>query len=315
MSQILSQKILEEIRSEIEKKNLAYNGQSVVHSDEFVKYASSSMGISPETVKSGIRMLLEAHMILKIEISAENEYNNIDKVSGYVVADLTIVRNLTEVFREILVKIYAKEHNKQLGAAQIIKEIFPNMNSLKHSELGQVANKAIILNEYEGMLERNWKDYSKKTQETKLAHLAAEIGMEFIPTVEGVEIVELPVKKSNDEADESAAGEEGEKFQRAVDSEKYNEFSAKNQKYPLQRILKIYGSDFFFRSNLRKYEFKYLKKIIDDNQIDRKKDLEMLRDMLKKVKDNESRDSRLESYRNDISELEKAVVHAIYFSV
>jgi hypothetical protein len=107
------------------------------------------------------------------------------------------------------------------------------------------------------------------------------------------------------------------KTERAVDAPQYKEFADKESQYPLQRILNIYGIDFFVKVQFRKYKFSYVRKIIEDKQIVKKKDLLFIREMISKVKDSDKlgRDSNLESCRDEINRLERAVTHAIYFSV
>ncbi len=75
--------------------------------------------------------------------------------------------------------------------------------------------------------------------------------------------------------------------------------------------------DFFIKVQFRKYKFSYVRKIIEDKQIVKKRDLLLIREMIGKVKDSDKlgRDSNLESCRDEINHLERAVTHAIYFSV
>lgn len=314
MSLDLNQKILDEIYNEIEAKNTEYNPASVVHSDEFIKMFCTNMGIDKDAARSALRILNDAHKLLHIEITHEDEAHNIERVDGYVVADLTIIRNLTTVFNDLLVNIYEKQYKKRMGAATIIKEIFPMMQSLNNTEIGQVANKAIILHEYENMLEKDWKEYSIKYQEQKMVDICSDMGIKYEPKVEGVE----PAKNRESDIEEEISTEnfvESTKVsERAIDTPGYIDYSNKKGKYPLERILKIYGADFFFRTNLRKYDFKYLRMVIDDGQIKRRNDLKILKQYLKKVKDNMYSDPNLEKYRDDVYELEKAVNHAIYFT-
>lgn len=316
MSLELNQKIIDEIYDEIEAKNTEYNPASVVHSDDFIKSFCTNMGIDKETAKTAIRILFDSHKILHIEITHEDEAHGIDRVDGYVAADLTIVRNLTNVFQDLLVNMYEKQYKKRMGAATIIKELFPMMNSLNNTEIGQIANKAIILHQYESMLEKDWKEYSAKYQEQKLVEICAEIGIKYKPSIDGVEEVEIKTDLKEDSNNDSFNQNESsvKTTERAVDSSTYIDYSNKKGKYPLERILKIYGADFFFRTNLRKYDFNFLRQIVDDGQIKKRKDLEILKSHLRKVKDNMYHDKNLENYRDEIYELEKSVNHAIYFS-
>nr|MBP9023121.1 hypothetical protein [Spirochaetota bacterium] len=74
---------------------------------------------------------------------------------------------------------------------------------------------------------------------------------------------------------------------------------------------------FFVKVQFRKYKFSYVRKIIEDKQIVKKKDLLFIREMISKVKESDKlgRDANLQSCRDEINRLERAVTHAIYFSV
>ena len=318
----ITQKILDEIYTEITARNKELAPGSVVHSDSFIKYMASSTGLPKESVKTAIAILIESHKVLSIEIVTSDEKRRIEQVDGYVAADLSVVRNLNSFFKDHLVKAYEFQFHKRAGSAQIVRELFPMIKSLNNTELGQVLNKTIMLHEYERLLEKEWRAYAPEWQEQRLAELSLKYGFHYKPSV--------PVNIPQQVLDASAAINSEEpvsntrtqaktnvKTERAVDAPQYKEFADKESQYPLQRILNIYGIDFFVKVQFRKYKFSYVRKIIEDKQIVKKKDLLFIREMISKVKDSDKfgRDSNLESCRDEINRLERAVTHAIYFSV
>ncbi|HNX60985.1 MAG TPA: hypothetical protein PKK43_17925, partial [Spirochaetota bacterium] len=84
--------------------------------------------------------------------------------------------------------------------------------------------------------------------------------------------------------------------------------------YPIQRILNIYGIDFFIKVSLRKYQFDYLRQLVEDRQITKKEDLILLKSTIERVKDNIFQNKELDKNRNAIYALERTVSHAIYFT-
>ena len=57
------------------------------------------MGIPGESGKLAIRLLVEAHRILSIELVADDQKHSVDRVEGYIIADLTIVGQLKTYFQ------------------------------------------------------------------------------------------------------------------------------------------------------------------------------------------------------------------------
>jgi hypothetical protein len=302
----MGNKLVEEIYQELRRRNSASGGGSIPHSDEFFKFAQSTLGIDPDLVKQIIQVLLDSHRIFSIEVIAEDKSHDVPRVDGYVVANLNDIRKLKNFFQNELMIEYEKQFNKRQMTHQIVKEIFPMMRSLNNTALGMVANKAIMLEEYERLMEKKFEEYTEewkdKRMEVELAHSdlnerAAE------------------VKKSTDSVTSQARKQAPKaKMVRAVDSAQYDEFSSRSKNYPLQRILKIYGVNFFFQVNLRKCQFALLDKLVKDGQINRRADLLLLKDMIQTVKSHADQDADLASHAAELYSLEKSVNHAIYFA-
>ncbi len=312
----MSEAILNEIYDEILNKNSLGNAKSIPHSDEFITILSASMGVSVDLVKAMIKVLANSHKIFVIEIVAEDSVRSIPRVEGYVVTDVALMRKIKSFFQKELVYMYNTQFNKDLMVHQVIKEIFPVIRSFNNTPLGEVANKAIMLEEFEKLIETNFVEYTEEWKEQQLA----------------VEMEKAGVKKKKGARDESEATQEvsgsgdtlvaevkdGTRFQlnRAVDSKRYKRFvsRSKSKSYPLKRILNIYGIRFFLQSYLRRYQFSYLAQIIEDRQITKRSDLMLLKDMLKTMKVNMESDTNMAKYKDDIYNLERTISHYIYFS-
>lgn len=297
---------IEEIYQEINKQNALLGMRAIPHSDDFLKYITSLLGIDTGLARRIIRVLINSHRIFSMEIVAEDSARNIPRVEGYVVADINVVRRLKSYFQSELMLEYEKQYQKRYLFHQIVKEIFPVMRSLNSTHLGQLANKAIMLEEFERLLEKNFTEY---TDEWKDEHLKRELSE-----------ANLPAGKSGAAGRAGKGGsaggrpERGRPVTRAIDSRRYEDFLSKSNSYPLQRILKIYGVNFFMQVNLRKYQFSYLKRLVEDGQLSRRSDLLLLREMIQTVKTNMHRDAGISPHINELYELEKSVTHCLFFS-
>jgi hypothetical protein len=307
----VTQKILDDIYTEILISNKNLSPAAIPHSDTFMKHILSALGISPETAKSALKLLADAHKIFTMEIIAEDPNRNIDRVEGYIAADFAIVTMLKNYFGDLLCRQYEQQFNKHLMVHQVIKEMFPIIKSMNSTELGQITNKTIMLVEFERLLERSGGEFTEEWQEKELVKIAQHEGFSYQPKahvkVSPFVVGVTPV------ATVKTVRSTGS-FSRAVDSDTFKDFSEKKGKYPLQRILNIYGIDFFIKVYLRKYQFTYLKQIIEDRQISRREDLLLIKQLVEKVKANVHSESELNAHRNEIYTLESAVIHALYFT-
>ncbi len=304
----MSRKIAEELYEEIKKRNSGNDEKSIPQSDEFIRLMSATLGVGMETVKKLIDVLVKSHMIFSFDIVHRDELRNIPAVEGYVITDLNVIRRLKTSFQRILVEYYSKEFKKDLMPYQVVKEIFPVIKSLNNTPIGKIANKAIMLEEYDRLLEKEFQNYTASFQERQLAIELRNANLDGADTKKDVKELKSRALR------EDAGDERGSSSDRAVDSRRYSDFISKKNKYPLQRIINIYGMDFFLKVNLRNYQYGYLKKLIEDGQIGKRSDLVMLRDMLRTVKGNVTKDPAVAEHIDEVYELEKALLHKLYFT-
>ena len=310
----MAQSIIHEVYEEIRKCNNRNDSTAIPRSDEFNGVTAAVLGINPEFLGKIIKVLQNAHWIFSFEIILADQMRDIPSVEGFVACDITVVRRLKNVFQRELMHEYNHQNNKNYMVHQIIKEIFPVMRSFNNTPIGELANKAIMLEELEKLMEKGYSQYTVEYQEQQLALEVSKANLD--------KLIEGSRQKTKEEAappeltprPATARKNKGEVTSRAVDSRTYGDFISKNSKYPLKRILNIYGIDFFYKVNLRSYQFSYLMKIINDGQISRRSDLQNLRDMLKTVRSNISRDPNLKEHIDGIYELDKAIIHQLYFS-
>lgn len=288
----------EEIYQYIFQQNSEEGTESIPHSDAFVKRLEPMLGLDAGYIKKIIGILKDSHKIFILEIEKEDRDRDIRRVEGYIVSDLTIIRKLKATFQRALEARYEEENRKRLLANQIIKEIFPRLHSMKNSALGMLANKAIMVDEYENLLMKEFHEYTEEWKADKLK--------EVLESIEKLD-------KKGDVQNRPAAQPDVEKGGRAVDSPQYNEFKVTSDGQSLSKVLQIYGIEFFYRVNLRRYNFDLLTLILENGQINRRNDIILLKSMVQNMKANMERDPELAVHADSIYKLERTISRAMAF--
>lgn len=300
----MSLTIFDDIYNEIRRRNAAGGFKGVPYSDEFIKYAAGYYGISIDLIKRILQILINAHKIFSIEIIAEDKSRDIARVEGYVVTDLVIIRKLKAFYQSELIIQYENEFHKRLMVHQIVKEIFPMLRSLNNTDVGKVANLAIMLEELERYMEKHYEEF---TEEWKAKRLAYEISISNID----LQLERKQSQKGKDDSLQSGSIKDRRK-KRVVDAPQYKEYIDKSKNYPLERIFQIYGIEFFLRVQLRNYKFDYLKELVQGRKIKRRSDLLLLKNMLNAVIHNRDKDQELLQYEDAIYSLMQTVNHYLF---
>ncbi|MCL1864270.1 MAG: hypothetical protein FWF73_00465 [Spirochaetes bacterium] len=284
--------------------NSLHNLDSIPLSNIFFKETESLFGLSPYELSIIIKILNESHKIFSMEITREEYDNKKEIIYGYVDADILNIERLQGVFHKGLMDEYEREYHIRKGSHQIIRELLPNLKNISNSIIGPLLNKSVMLDSYHYLLEKNHDEY---TEEWKNEHLQQRILL-----YEGLFKKSSNNDKNTEKNDTAKKNTSGKA--RAVDSPFINDFTDRVNKISIERALHIYGVDFFSRVYLRKYKFSYISQVIETGIIDRKSDLIIIRDMLKKVKDNINQDKELEKYYDDIMSLDRKITSSINYS-
>jgi len=289
--------IIIDIYKKIEEYNKKLNLDAIPHSDVFFKEMNSFFGVENDNLRSIIHILKEAHMLFVFEVAREDKNRDVDSIDGFVIADLSVIRTLKTFFQNNLMDIYEDEFNKRLMPHQIVQEILPRMHAFQNSPIGSLANKSVMLQEYEHLIDKEYQDYTEEWKKIKLE-----------------ELVKLNEDNINLFTPKAKKEKEKKKVKRAVDSDSYDEYAELQKKGSLRKVLNIYGVDFFFRVNLRKHNFNYISSVIESQYIDRKSDLLKLKDMIQKIKLNMVTDSELQSQSTEIYNLDRVLSRYIRVS-
>lgn len=294
---------IDEIFKKIRAHNSKINHDAIPHSDTFEKEIQSLLGVSKTEIERIIRILKDAHKVFAFEIIKEDAENEIHRVDGYVETDLQTIRKLKNYFQTLLMDEYEKQFTKRLLFHQIVKDMYTRPQFYKNTLIGQIGNKAIMLEEYEGYIERNFNEFTDSWKSKKLS--------ELLSLNENKLLRDAPPPA--EDADKKNSGPSPE-TQRAIDSPQYQKYANDKSKQSLSKVLQIYGVEFFFRINLRKYNFDLIMQIIESGEIDRRSDLVQLRDMIQHMKANVGKDPKLADYTDKIYRLERIISRQMLYS-
>jgi len=304
----MKNEIVDRVFKRIVSCNQGMNLNAIPHSDIFQNEIISLLGITKNELDVILSILKESHKILVMEIAKEEPRKNLDKISGYVDADLHTIQKLKEVFYNALVNEYEKDYHKKKTAGQIIKELIPRISYINHSPIGKFLNKAIMLDEFERHIERNYREFTEEWKDENYT-VQLSVNEEFLKNI-GSEKKTSP--KENGKGNEPAPSLiKSQVSKRAVDSPLHEEYQNQNSGESISKMLQIYGVDFFYRVNLRKYNFDIIEQAIDNGIITRRQDLNILKEMLKQMRSHFGIDSKLEEYYDVIMSLDRKISRSL----
>lgn len=282
------------VHQRIAEQNAVPDDNAIPHSDVFFRETESILGIDLPDQKKIITILKDSHFILTIEIVKEDRKNDIKRVEGYVNATLPNVLALKNYFQKALMDRYEREYKQRLMVHQIVKEIYSRGASFMNTPLGQLANKAIMLEEYEHLIEKEFQEFTDAWKDKKLDEI-----------IEIYESKSVKDRKSKEKPEEKKTDAESD-VKRAVDTKEYHDL-IQGEHRSMKKMINIYGVEFFFRVNLRNCNFENLALAIENKEIHRRTDLRMLKEMIAKMKINMENDSKLAENSENLRKLERLI--------
>lgn len=301
-------KLAQDMHTLIIQANAKENMEAIPHSDQFMREVTSLFSIEPHLAKQVITMLRESHKIFSIEVVQEDKNKEIKKIEGYVDTDLKTVKRLKNLFQNALMDEYEHQHGRRLMTHQIIKEIYNRIAMFKNTPLGQLANKAIMLEEYENLIEKNYVEYSDSWKVKKMN--------ELLEQTEALLAEEESKKNTSNEANALKNDDKEAKNRdrlRAVDTVPNDDLSQALSPHSINKMIQIYGVNFFFRVQMRKYHFRQLREIIETGSFFKRDDLKLLKDMIKTIRASYARDPELANHTEEINKLDQSVSHQILY--
>jgi predicted house-cleaning noncanonical NTP pyrophosphatase (MazG superfamily) len=286
-------KYTEEVFKKIVSQNHMESTEAIPHSDILAKFVESNIGLDSSLFKMVISILKDSHKILIMQVTKDDQEREIQGVEGYIDADIQTIRKMKALFQRVLSDMYEEEYHKRIHPHMIVRELFPIMNRINRTPLGSIANKTIMLDEFEKLLQKEFNEYTEDWKAKKLIELLEKHEESFT----------AKIKESTIKDKQQGKNLEKSPSMRAVDSPDAGNLTNTS----LNKVLQIYGVEFFFRINLRKYNFDYIAEIIDSRIIRSRNDLKMLKKMIQTVKNNTDRDPKLKDYMEKINRLDRLV--------
>jgi predicted house-cleaning noncanonical NTP pyrophosphatase (MazG superfamily) len=286
-------KYAEEVFKKIVSQNHMDSTEAIPHSDVLAKFVESNIGLDSNLFKMIISILKDSHKILIMQVTKNDKDREIEGVEGYLDADISTVRKMKALFQRVLSDMYEEEYHKKIHPHMIVRELFPIMNRINRTPLGSIANKTIMLDEFEKLLQKEFNEYTEDWKARELDQLLEKHEKSFT----------AKVKESGTRKEQQEEKPKKTTSMRAVDSPDAGNLANTS----LEKVLQIYGVEFFFRINLRKYNFDYIAEIIDARKIRSKNDLKLLKKMIQTLKNNTDRDPKLIDFIDKINRLDRLV--------
>ncbi len=291
----MAEKILLRI-IDINSKN---SPEAIPHSDSFLRDMGALYSLNNTELHDIIALLRESHRIFVIEINKED--HDTPGIDGYVEADLTTIRRLKNYFQKLLMDEYEMKKGKRLHTHQIIHEMYSAPEQYINTTLGMIGNKAIMLEEYENLIEKRYNEYTETWKMEAFEKILGKMESEKKERLSG----DRTVTQKEPEATES---------KRAVDFELSGNYTQTGTKKTLAKQLQIYGAETFCRINFRNYNFSLVREMIQSGMINRKDELKKIKSMIQKVRDNTDRDAKIREYTSELDDLERTISRYIVIS-
>lgn len=291
------EELLITIYADIRKRNTGRGPEAIPRSDEFFDRIAKAYSLIPFAIPKLIKILVDSHKIFSFKIADADRKHHTARIDGFVVAEGPVIKSLLEHSNDELVRAYSQEFSAKYSVERIIKELFPKLDEHNNTPLGRAANTVISLMGFQSTLERNIMQYGQKWQEKQIRE-----------EIEKSDSISSFIDaKGALTGGEREGADDDEKHRRATDTQKYEELKKYISKNTIGKTLNVYGVEFYARVCFREYQFTLVQKLIEDGHINKKDDLSVLKNLLRKTRANSDQDKNLQKYAHDINDLEKLI--------
>ncbi|MBI39433.1 MAG: hypothetical protein CMF59_07525 [Leptospiraceae bacterium] len=286
--------ILQDIVEHIRKANNSKDGERIPTSDDLVRKLAAEYALEKDTIRYYLRVLSDAHYIITIHFVEADERLMISGVNGYVVAEPGLLEEVKNYAYRLLEQTYEAQFYRRKQATLIIREMMTDVKRYNNTPLGKTLNAALMLQQYDSVIESHQGEFSDQWKSSRLAELVP--GLNQDPGAGAT-----PPLVTDDD---SFVAPEIESH-RAIDSEAYRGLEKMDLSGSWGKAVNKYGVNFLLRIHLRKYEFDRIRKLIKQKKIARYDDLRFIRDSVRKMEDRKFDDPMLQYYHNDMTELRR----------
>lgn len=290
---------------QIREQNSNEKEDRIPDSEHLYREFANEFGEPEDLIRYYLRVLNDAHYIFIIHMVEPDERLMIDGVNGYVVCDAELIGQLKEYGYRMLEHAYEVQNYRRKQASVIVKEMMMDVKKYNNTPLGRALNVAIMLNQFETVMENHIKEYTDEWKARRLEELMTGLDEESGPAAKkkAAQANSDPGLTDHDDV-YSAPSEEAPR--RAVDNTAYQKLQEMDLSGAWGRSVKQFGVQFLIRVHLRKYEFDELRKLIRQKKIAKEEDLRFIRDSVRKMEYRIIDDPKLNDYSQEMTELRRA---------
>ncbi len=293
---------LEEIVRRIRDCNLTNSDDPLPYSDSVYKLMMSDIIESADRLNYHLRVLSDAHYIFGLKITEDDEAHNMKGLTGYVVAEESVINVALDKSSKKLERLYEVEFRKLRSASAIIHELFPQMSKYKNTPIGQALNSTVMLQQYISVIKESAEEYTESFKEKRLNEILPELSRNTTNLLISEDDFD---EEDNLESNGGIAGTTEADTRRAIDMPEYLEIEKMDLSGKWGEAVSKYSVQFLLRIHMRKHEFHNIKILIKQHRVAREADLRFLRDSLKKIEDRMDLTSPEYRYRNEITDLRR----------
>ena len=206
-------------------------------------------------------LLVEARYLIAFRLVEADPRLRGEAVSGYVVAEADVVRDLKTYIFGLLESAYEQQFYRRRTAVMIIQEMLQDIRKYNNSHIGRILNAAVMLQQYEQLLDRGSQEYLPAARETRLAEL-------------------LRTQSPPDQSAAPAASDETDP-RRASDTPSGAEAEQMDLSGEWGQAVEKFGVEFLLRIHFRKNEFNKIKYLVNTRRVARESDLIFIRDTVR----------------------------------
>lgn len=218
-------------------------------------------------LQSALDLLAEARYLIAFRLVEADPRMKVEALHGYAVAESDILRDLKLFIFERLEAAYEQQFYRRRTATLIIQEMLQDTRKYNNSHIGRILNAAVMLNQYDQLLERGGHDYLPASKQARLQELLGA------RAEAGATSAAIP--------DESPRTNTDGDPQRAIDTPSGVEAEQMDLSGDWGRAVEKFGVEFLLRIHFRKNEFNKIKYLVNTRRVARERDLIFVRDTVR----------------------------------
>lgn len=277
--------------------------------------------------------LVESHHLFAIKIVEADENLMIDGLTGYVIAEVGIVKKLKDKYKNLLETAYEHQFYQRKHYVNILKELIREARRFNNTPFGKCLNVSHMLEQFAQIFAADFNEYSETWKANRLEEilssrayaggkseegegagqgaappLVSEYGMDDdgLPEESSAAPAPAPAASETDmDHDFAEAPSGGHPGGRATDTPEFMKVQEMDRSGKWGSAVDKFGVQFLLRIHFRKYEFEKVRFLLKSHKVAREEDLRFVRDTLRLMESRTGIDPELNKHMTKMTELRR----------